>query len=73
MKNVRRDVIFVIVIMFLLFVFIFVYNNRMPIEKEPSLVFNYTGMIKRSCYYEGRQFGCKRNITRLVNEENIRK
>ena len=40
-----------------------------PLEEKPSLDSNITGRIEGICYYEGRAYGCLRNLTQMLNEE----
>lgn len=43
--------------------------NYGELSDEPMLNINYTGSIKGSCYYEGRSYGCKRNLSKLLIED----
>jgi len=44
----------------------------MPLEHSPSLNYNYTTAVQTigdNCYYQGRQYGCNRNLSELLEEE----
>lgn len=60
-------IFFIVVTLFTLF---FVHNALMDIEDKPTIQADCTGKIKGSCYYQGRQYGCLRNLSQLLGDNN---
>ncbi len=68
-----NGLIVIIILTFLLMLTIMVcelYDNYyMGLEINPSRTINYTTNIKiisDGCYYQGRQYGCNRNLSELL-------